>query len=351
MATQDPLWQEWNDSTARNFHAKEITVFTAVPHKGVNTTYRNDYPEPPLHWVQPPPPDHSQRPTPEFGHTTSHRYAFKEWPLMDAPRRGQRAEQKHNPKLSAMTTSRNDYKCPLIPAPVVRTPHQPFRPRDATMGTTTMRADFLPWEMPSHPGRPQPPGSKPTKFQGNTTTRNDYNWPKELPPPPPPKVNPAHVVTPFEGSTTYRDSYEIVPLPPGMSADIGLQVATRPYKAGGIGGQFELMIKQGTPAPAAASKTFTTVVDGQNTAAIVVVAKRAEHPDGVILGYFNMAGIKAAPTGIPKVDVTLKLADEKTLHASAVYRQGNKAKTLTFAAKKGPPLRTVAQLSDVPRAF
>ena len=98
-----------------------------------------------------------------------------------------------------------------------------------------------------------------------------------------------------------------------------------------------------------ASKTFTTVVDGQNAAAIVVVAKQAAYPHGVILGTFTMEGIKAAPTGVPKVEVTLKLANEKTLHASAHYRNGKKVKALTWKANpRGPSLRAVATAADIP---
>ena len=173
----------------------------------------------------------------------------------------------------------------------------------------------------------------------------------------------------------------------GQPADIGLQVASKPYKAGGVGGQFEVMIKQGTPAPCVAQKTFTTVVDMQTKAAIVVVAKRsnvrdrtpstpgpglatkntppprdhrpafgwsraAQALDGVILGHFSMDGITPGKTGGPKVEVSLKLADEKTLHASAVYKQGNKQKTLTFqAAKRQPGLRAVTNSDEVPEEY
>ena len=70
----------------------------------------------------------------------------------------------------------------------------------------------------------------------------------------------------FEGTTEYRVAYAQVPLPLGMPADIGLQVASGAYKAGGVGGQFELMIQQGAPAPqvrgaseAASSDSFTSL--------------------------------------------------------------------------------------------
>ena len=54
---------------------------------------------------------------------------------------------------------------------------------------------------------------------------------------------------------------------------------------------------------------------------------------------------------MPKIEVTLKLANEKTLHVAALYRNGRKTKQLTFAAKSGPPIRTIAQQSEVPEDY
>ena len=89
--------------------------------------------------------------------------------------------------------------------------------------------------------------------------------------------------------------------------------------------------------------------DGQPAVAIVVVAKRPEYPHGVILGTFTMDGIRSAPTCVPKIEVTLKLLNEKTLHASALYRNGKRTKALTFrAAKQAPNLRAVATADDIP---
>jgi molecular chaperone DnaK (HSP70) len=91
-------------------------------------------------------------------------------------------------------------------------------------------------------------------------------------------------------------------------------------------------------------------VDQQQTASIVVVAKRADMYHGVILGHFPMNGIKPDKVGVPKVEVTLKLTNEKTLLAQALYKQGNKMKVLTFQSNK-KPLRSVAQASDVPEDY
>ena len=128
------------------------------------------------------------------------------------------------------------------------------------------------------------------------------------------------------------------------------QVATKPYKFGGEGGQFYPMIKQGAPAPQHASKTFTTVEDNQAQASIVVVTKRSDRPDGVVLGFFPIEVAKG-PVGVPKIEVSLKLINEKSLAASATYIQGNKKKALTFVSggRGSKPLRAVTEVSDVPR--
>jgi len=350
--TLPPDWKHWDSDTyAKHFHGREITLFEFPQGGKMGTTYRADYPEPPLYWQHQPPPDHSNRPTPAFGHTTSHRADYIERPFHGAAQVMTRPQQQFTPKLSAMTTARNDYKVPALPPATQPRRTASFVPNDDPMGTTTMRADYVEWKMPG--GRQKSPSlaAQPTKFHGMTTTRNDYPWPAALPPPRENAGNPIHEVPLFDGTTEYRAKYELVPLPLGLPADIGLQVATRAYKSGGVGGQFHLMIKQGAPAPCGANKTFTTVVDQQQSAAIVVVAKRPEFAHGVILGHFSMEGIYPEKVGIPKVEVTLKLVNEKTLQASALYKQGKKTKALTFQAKKGPPLRTVAQASEVPKDF
>ena len=346
-----PNFSHWDSEThAQVYNGREITLFKMQKGKeGVSTTYRSDYPEPPLHWEHKPPPNSVMRPVPSFEGNTSYREAYKPWSLHNGPQRRLPPPAKFTPKLSTVTTQRNSYKEPPLP---------PVRPRTASewkgnsslpIGTTTMRADYK--EHPLHGNRPrvhQVPPAKPTKFAGQTTTRESFHWPPDPPPAPVPTPKGPHVVPPFAGNTEYRQAYVPVTMPPGLKADIGVQVATRPYKAGGVGGQFELMIRKSQPVPAIASKTFTTVIDGQPTAAIVVVAKAPTSMHGVILGHFNMEGIKPAVTGVPKVEVSLRLLNERTLQASALYKNGQKTKALTFQAKTGPALRSVASVDDVP---
>lgn len=348
--SHEPTWIHWDpDTYAQQFHGKEITQYRPVKPAGPSTTYRNDYPVPPLHWQHNPPPDRSNRPTPAFEHTTSHRADFIEHPLGNgAAALRPYPAQKFQPKLQSVTTARLDFKIPPLPPRKPAGDKSAFTPSNAPMGTTTMRADYLEWALPQGRTKAANADPKPTKFHNMTTTRNDYVWPKEIAPPRAPDERPAHVVPAFGGTTEYRAAYEAIPLPGGLPADIGVQVASKPYKVGGEGGKFDLFIKQGQPAPCTVAKTYTTAVDQQQSGAIVVVAKRPENQHGVIVGHFMMDGIKPDVIGNPKIEVTLKLANEKTLHVAAYYRNGKKMKQLTFAAKGGPPIRTIAQASEVP---
>ena len=346
---QPPAWVPWDSAQyAQAFNGKEITPYEFPKQSGSATTYRNDYPTPPLYWAHTKPPDHSHRPTPAFGYTSSHRVDFIEHKLGNgaAPIRPY-PEQKFKPKLSSVTTSRDDFRTPMIPAARPTKNANPWKPTDAPMGTTTMRSDFKEWSMPSKRVPPMIEAPKPSKFHGNTTTRASFPWPSEIPPPKAEQDRAAHIVPAFAGTTTYRDSYPIVELPGGFPADIGIQVSSKPYKKGGEGGQFDMFIKAGAPAPAIASKTFTTTVDNQQTAAVVVIAKRPEyHGQGVIVGHFSLDGIKPEATGVPKIEVTIKLVSEKALMAQAYYKNGKKTKALTFKANK--PLRQVATAAEIP---
>jgi len=349
-----PVWDYWDpEASAKTYHGREITVVQPMKQATPTTTYRKHYPAPQLYWKHPPPPDGKIRPVPDFGHTSSHRDQFREWPMgLSGPVIPGYPERKSNPKLSAITTSRASYVKPDLPRQLNFGPTREHKPRNEPIGTTTMRADYLEWRLPGGHVMPTGPAARDVPFMGTTTTRADYKQPAELPPPPAPTSNPPYVVPKFDGTTEYRAKYEEVPLPPGPFGAIGLQVASGAYKRGGVGGQFFQMIAQGNPAPQHANKTFTTTIDDQQTAAIIVVCKRADMADGVVLGYFSLEGLVKAPLGKPKVDITLKLLSEKSLHASATYIQGQKKKALTFtSARRGPPLRSVTNTDEVPKGM
>lgn len=232
-SAQPPLWSSWDGHTyGKHFHGRELTVFSMPKQAGASTTYRNDYPEPPLYWKHAPKPDHSKRPVGDFPHTTSHRNDFQPHKVGGgAAILRPYPEQRYHPKLSAVTTARDSYQQPKLPPARPRTAQVAYSTTDLPMGTTTMRDDYQQWKIPSRHNVHQPHNSKPTKFHGTTTTRSDYNWPAEIPPPP--AMYQARTdnrpVPNFEGTTEYRVSYAAVQLPMGMPADIGLQVTAPPW--------------------------------------------------------------------------------------------------------------------------
>jgi hypothetical protein len=353
-----PAWEHWDgDTFAKLYHGREVTLASSYKVKLPTTTsHRADYPVPPLFWKHTPKPFHADLHTGPFDGTTSYRADFVSYADLAAarPQRRPYPEQKFRPKLQTATETRQSFQRPPLPPPRPKTAQAAFRSVHGSTGTTTMRADFQQWPMPQrHTRNKEEVTHKQNKLQTSTTTRSDYQVPKGLQPPPTKfkkSTQSALETGPFESTTEYRASYDSVQLPEGLPATIGIQVASSSYKSGGVGGQFEVMIRQGAPSPCIVQKTFTTVVDAQNKATIVVVAKRPEYPHGVVLGTFSLSGFKG-PTGVPKMEVTLKLADERTLHASAVYKQGGKAKALTFRARAGPKLRKVTQVDDVPDDF
>ena len=358
MPAQPPVWQYWDEEGgARTFQGREITRST-IPFKTeqFSTSHREDYPPQPVWWKHKEPSTKAHK-VAEFNHTSTYRDQFKEWTVTRSMPRPRGVESKYDPKLSVATTSRVDFPVHPLPPKKNNNPERKYQFRDMPLGTTTMRADYQLWSLPKPHSRPGLPEPKEMPFKCSTTTREDYKTPAELPPPPAARTRKPHVVPEFEGTTEYRAKYEQVPLPQGMVGAIGLQIASRPYKRGGIGGQFEAMIRQGAPAPQQNTKTFTTAADNQQSAAIVLVCKREDRPDGIVLGYFSLEGLKKAEAGIPKIEVTLKLKTEKTLEASATYMQGGKKKALTFSsaatgdAASSLPLRAVTGPDRVPAGY
>ena len=75
-------------------------------------------------------------------------------------------------------------------------------------------------------------------FPGVTTTRADYGIPKDYGKPYTKGERPEPFTSgDFVSDTTYRASYVPVPIPKSMSAGIGVQTASGPYKKGGVGGR------------------------------------------------------------------------------------------------------------------
>ncbi|MDE1853208.1 MAG: molecular chaperone DnaK [Thaumarchaeota archaeon] len=75
-----------------------------------------------------------------------------------------------------------------------------------------------------------------------------------------------------------------------------------------LGGITEHLIEKNATIPTKRSKTFTTAADMQTAVTIhVVQGERSMAADNVSLGMFNLAGIPAAPRGVPQIEVTFDI--------------------------------------------
>ena len=141
------------------------------------------------------------------------------------------------------------------------------------------------------------------------------------------------------GSSTHKADFIRYEPRAGLKVALGVQISSKPYKQGGVGGQFHVMIPAGSAAPAAEQQQFTTVVDGQRAAQIVVVARGGGAENGVELCHFELPSIKESQVGVPRVTVTFKLIKEQLLKVSATYEQGHQTRQLVIRDKKS--LRTL----------
>ena len=130
--------------------------------------------------------------------------------------------------------------------------------------------------------------------------------------------------TSLTGTSVYRDTYKDIPLPPGVSYELGVQV---------VGGRFYHMIARGKRPPCEGKATFTTVVDRQETVEIVVVGRKQDARSRVTkdieLGHFELGGIHPSEVGTPQIVVTYSLTDDMRLRVTALDKQRGASRQMT----------------------
>jgi len=332
-----PSRAHWDsDESARLHHGHELTMWEPIRPAATTTTHRHDFLGVGQRNAWP-----SKYTTPRFerkfeGEST-YRSAYKAWPTNPMQPHGPGTLAAKSFPFLGTTTANDSYR---YPKPKDRTQRRPDRPEAAShpfKGTSTMMDDYRPWPVQARHAGKEAPEIKSIPFQG-ATIAHDYKWPKAATTRSKRDKQISAPKQPFDGLSEYNAKYTNIPLPKGLPCNLGLQVASKPYAYGGIGGQFLSMIAAGTPTPVIVTKDLTTVQDMQQLANIIVIAKRDDYADGIELGRFTMEGIKPAKVATQRVTVTYKLLNEQTLQCSATYKEGNRTVNLTFRDSR--PLRS-----------
>ena len=103
-----------------------------------------------------------------------------------------------------------------------------------------------------------------------------------------------------------------------------------------VGGFTERLIERNSPVPTDQSRIFTTSADNQVQVKIRVYqgeSKKAAEND--LLGEFQLDGLRAAPRGDVKIEVTFELDANGILHVTAKDLETNKQQAIRIAASSG----------------
>lgn len=328
------------DAAAR-YAGVEITKWAPLS-KPVTTTQQDDFapqkpvPARPADWTKKIQPRSDTKRM--YGDVSSHVADYHPWP--DCRRKaslqsGRDAVEARGGTFAGLTTSADSYKPPLhgprhIP---YQSAHKPYEARSANY-SSTYNLSYLPFDCNPAPSM-RPPVLSPVRAGGKTgkSSYAEEYFQKPLNPKVVPWQNLERKKIPdgssgHTGSSTHNADFIEHPTRELLRLDLGVQISNRPYKHGGTGGRFQLMIPAGSAAPTQCEMSFTTVVDGQQLAHIVVVAREQGEEVGAELGHFKLGEIKEADQGVPRVKVTFTLHKENLLKVSATYEQGHRTRNL-----------------------
>lgn len=112
-----------------------------------------------------------------------------------------------------------------------------------------------------------------------------------------------------------------------------------------VGGIFTKIIERNTPIPTSASRIFTTVSDNQSTVEIhVLQGERPLAEENISLGRFQLSGIRPAPKGVPRIEVTFSIDVNGIVHVKAKDLDTGKEQKIEIRGVKELPREEVEKI-------
>jgi molecular chaperone DnaK len=112
-----------------------------------------------------------------------------------------------------------------------------------------------------------------------------------------------------------------------------LLIDVTPFALGidSAGGSFSALLERNSKIPSSRTRTFTTVVDNQDTVRIVVRQGHSTRAaENELLGEFRLENIREAPRMETKLDVTFRLDLSGMLHVTAMDRATEKRQKIVI---------------------
>lgn len=103
-----------------------------------------------------------------------------------------------------------------------------------------------------------------------------------------------------------------------------------------MGGVMTVLIEKNTTIPTKKSQVFSTADDNQTAVTVhVLQGERKQAAGNKSLGKFDLAGIPAAPRGVPQIEVTFDIDANGIMHVSAIDKATNKQQKIEIKANSG----------------
>ncbi|MCK5688627.1 Hsp70 family protein, partial [Myxococcota bacterium] len=113
------------------------------------------------------------------------------------------------------------------------------------------------------------------------------------------------------------------------------------------GGLFDVIIEKDTTIPTSANKIFTTIRDNQEQVRIIVLQGQSSQADkNELLGEFVLDGLRGAPRGEVKVDVTFSISADGIVSVSARNLESDREQKITVTASSGLSEEEIRQMAE-----